>query len=168
MPDQYPLSSSVTSFRTFQDQIKEVVYLIQRLYQAKEHYTKELEKKYQVSVPQLHCLMTLYEEEPISPSNIAKLMMINSSTVTGIIDRLEQKGLVERSRNYRDRRVINICMTENGKLFIQKAPSPIHQKILDGLKNLSNGEREQIIESLTKISQMLDLDEQDLSLPLES
>ena len=75
------------------DQIREIIYQIQRLMQAGELYTKELNKTHEVSVPQLNCILALYEHGPLPPSQIAKHIMVRSSTVTGIIDRLEQKGL---------------------------------------------------------------------------
>jgi len=92
-----------------QDPIREIIYLIRRLMQAGELYTKELNKKYQVSAPQLNCLLARYENGPLNLSQIAKHIMVKSSTVTGIIDRLEQKMLVRRVRNSPDRRIITIC-----------------------------------------------------------
>ena len=77
---------------------KDIIYSIRRLMQAGELYTKELNKVYNISSAQLNCLLTLHENGPLPPSQIAKLMMVNSSTITGIMDRLEQKGRVKRMR----------------------------------------------------------------------
>jgi DNA-binding MarR family transcriptional regulator len=139
------------------DLIREIIYLNRRLVQAGELFTKELNKRYQVSAPQLHCLLALSEQGPLHPSQIAKYIMVKSSTVTGIIDRLESKGLVSRSRNSPDRRVINIQLTEEGKALARTAPFPIQQKIVDGLKKLPKHEIAQIVESLYKLTQMLDV-----------
>ena len=138
------------------DQIREIIYQIRRLMQAGGIYSKELNKKYQVSAPQLHCLLSLYENGPLPPSHIARFIMVKSSTVTGIIDRLEHKNLVRRMRNSRDRRVINIELTETGEILAQNAPPPIQQKIVDGLKNLSESKMEQIVRSLGMLTDMLD------------
>jgi len=146
----------VVNYDLLQDQIKQVIYLIRRLIQAEEFYTKELEKKYRVSVPQLGCLLALYENGPMPPSQVAKHIMVKSSTVTGIIDRLEQKGLVERSRISSDRRVITIGLTESGRMLAQNSPLPIQERIVDGYKNLPPNEREDIIRALKKLSSMLD------------
>ena len=83
--------------------------------QGSERYTKEINKKYNVSAAQVNCLLALHEYGPLPPSQIAKTILVNSSTVTGIIDRLEQKGLVERQRISPDRRVITVQLTESGK-----------------------------------------------------
>jgi DNA-binding MarR family transcriptional regulator len=149
--------SPATDFETPHDLVKEIIYEIRRLLQARELYTKELNKKYQVSAPQLNCLLALYENGPLPPSQIAKYIMVKSSTVTGIIDRLEQKGLVIRLRKSPDRRVITIELTEAGKRLADNAPPPIQQKIIDGLKRLPQGEIEEIVRGLTKLTHMLEV-----------
>lgn len=137
---------------------RDIIFSIRRIIHAQELYTKELNKKYQVSVAQLNCLLALYENGPLPPSQIARHIMVNSSTVTGIIDRLEQKGLVERFRNSKDRRVITIYLTEAGKHLAGNAPPPpIQQKIIDGLEKLSAHEIEMILRALNTLTNMLDV-----------
>jgi DNA-binding MarR family transcriptional regulator len=125
--------------------------------QAGELYTKELNKVYNVSSAQLNCLLTLHENGPLPPSQIAKLIMVNSSTVTGIIDRLEHKGLVKRLRISADRRIITVELTKNGKVLAENAPPPIQQKIFDGLSKLSEKELKSISKTLIKLTDMLDV-----------
>ena len=52
------------------DRTKEIIWLIRRLMQASELYTKELDKKYNVSAPQLSCLLALHENGPLPPSDV--------------------------------------------------------------------------------------------------
>jgi len=139
------------------DLVKEIIYQIRRLIQAKELYTKELTKKYQVSASQLNCLLALYEQGPLPLSQIATHIMVKSSTVTGIIDRLEQKGLVTRSRTSPDRRVITVELTESGRTLAENAPPPIQQKVLEGLERLPQSEMEKIVLGLKMLTQMLDV-----------
>ena len=146
------IPSDIHTIRT-----KEIVYSIRRLMQAGEHYTKELNKIYNVSAAQINCLLALHENGPLPPSQIAKHVMVNSSTVTGVIDRLEKKDLVKRFRISQDRRVITVELTKSGKMLAENAPSPIQQKIIDGLNQLSPSEIEQISLTLKKLTDMLDV-----------
>jgi len=139
------------------DHTKQIIFSIRRLIQASELYTKELNKKFQISAAQLNCILTLYEYGPLPPSKIADHMMVKSSTVTGVVDRLEKKGLAERMRNSPDRRVITIQLTDAGKQLAENAPPPIQQKIIDGLKNIGNAKKEQIVRSLNILTNMLDV-----------
>jgi DNA-binding MarR family transcriptional regulator len=137
--------------------IKEIIHQIRRLMQAGELYTKELNKNYQVSAPQLNCLLALYENGPLPASQIAKLIMVKASTVTGIIDRLELKRLVRRVRNSPDRRIINIELTEAGQKLTENAPPPIQRKIVDGLNKLPSSDIEHVVRGLTMLTQMLEV-----------
>jgi DNA-binding MarR family transcriptional regulator len=111
------------------DRVQKATYLIRRLMQAGAYYTKELNKNYGVSTAQIACLLALYEEGPSSPSHIANKIMVRSSTLTGIIDRLEQKGLVVRIRESMDRRIITIRLTEDGQRLAQSAPPVISPRL---------------------------------------
>jgi len=146
------ISGDIYTIRT-----KEIVYSIRRLMQAGEHYTKELNKIYNVSAAQINCLLALHENGPLPPSQIAKHVMVNSSTITGIIDRLEKKNLVKRLRISKDRRVITVELTKNGKILAENAPPPIQQKIIDGLNQLSPSEIEQTSLTLKRLTDMLDV-----------
>ena len=136
---------------------KDIIYSIRRLMQAGELYTKELNKVYNISSAQLYCLLILHENGPLPPSQIAKLMMVNSSTITGIIDRLEQKNLVTRMRISTDRRVITVELTKNGMILAKNAPPPIQHKLFDGLSKLSEKDIKKISDSLLKLTDMLDV-----------
>ncbi len=137
--------------------IREIIFQIRRLMQAGSLYTKELNKKHQVSSAQLNCLLALYENGPLSSSQIARHIFVKPSTVTGIIDRLEQKGLARRTRQSTDRRVITIELTESGERLSENAPPPIQQKIMDGLSRLSAREAESILQGLQTLTQMLEV-----------
>jgi DNA-binding MarR family transcriptional regulator len=145
------------------DCTKEIVFLLRKLMQGAEQYSKELNRKYQVSAPQLSCLLSLDENGPLPPSQIAKQIMVNSSTVTGIIDRLEQKGLVQRSRVSSDRRVITVNLTVEGKKLARNAPPPIQKKIIDGLQKLPLEQSRKIIEALKTLTEMLDVHDMDVT-----
>jgi DNA-binding MarR family transcriptional regulator len=139
------------------DQTRQIIFSIRRLIQASELYSKELNKKYQISAAQLNCVLTLNEYGPLPPSKIAQHMMVKSSTVTGVVDRLEKKGLAERMRNSPDRRMITIQLTKAGKKLAENAPPPIQQKIIDGLKQTKKAKKEQIVSSLNMLTDMLDV-----------
>ena len=158
-PNSAPTSAGITPEQAPPDRVQQTIYLIRKLMQSGAYYTKELNKKYNVSAPQIACLLALLDGGSMALSQIAKRIMVNSSTLTGIIDRLELKGLVARTRTSMDRRVITIELTEEGRKLAQNAPPPIQMKIVEGLKQLDEQEREQIIQALEKLAGMIDSQE---------
>jgi DNA-binding MarR family transcriptional regulator len=139
------------------DVIAEIVFQIKRLIQAEEYHTKALNKEYQVSAPQLNCLMALFKNGPLPPSQIARHILVESSTVTGVIDRLEQKGFVKRIRSSQDRRKIFIELTDSGRMLASFAPPPVQLKLHDGLKKLNYRELEKILEVLSMLTGLMDV-----------
>ncbi len=136
--------------------IRWTTWYVRRLVQAGDIHSKGLNKKYQVSQPQVSCIIALNEYGPLSLSKLAQYILVKPSTVTGIIDRLEQKGLVKRERNLTDRRVITIELTAAGQHLAEEAPPPIPETIIRGLTKLSAEEAEQIVNSLSILVGMLD------------
>jgi len=139
------------------DKTRIILFSIRKLIQAGELYSKELSKIHSISAAQLNCLLALFENGSLPPSQIAKYMLVKSSTVTGVVDRLEQKGLARRMRNSPDRRIVTIELTETGHQLAENAPPPIQQKIVDGLKKISEAEIDEIVFALTKLTDMLDV-----------
>jgi DNA-binding MarR family transcriptional regulator len=66
----------------------------------------------------MYVLERIYFNEKISIKDISKKYSIPPSTLTGIIDRLEKKELVERSRTAADRRAIELIPTIEGKAIV--------------------------------------------------
>ena len=155
-------SSHARPIEVPEDQVRGIIYQIRRLIQANDLHTRELNRKYQVSSPQLNCLMALYEHGSLPPSQIARFIVLKSSTVTGIIDRLEQKGFVRRVRRSSDRRVVTVELTEAGRILAEKAPPPLHQKIIQGLGRLSKEEIKKIVDGLSMLTCMLDVQDLDV------
>ena len=149
--------SSPGIFEGHGDLIKKLTYLIRRIIQAEELYKRELMKSHQVTPSQLMCLRALYEKGPLPPSQLAGLIMVKPSTVTGIIDHLEIKGLVERLRKATDRRLVIVELTPTGKDFYLNAPPPISQKMVDTIVKLSKSEMEKMVVSLNILVRKLDI-----------
>ena len=92
--------------------------------------------KYSVSSSQYTVLNTLMEDDGLSLSEIGKRVSIDKPAVTGIADRMEKDGLVERRRTSQDRRVIQLFMTEKGRALAEKTEgiaTQIDQKLVNVL-----------------------------------
>jgi DNA-binding MarR family transcriptional regulator len=77
---------------------------------------------YGITPPQWGALVRLSERDGQSLSEIGARALFDGPTMTGIVDRLEGSGLVERRRDSVDRRVINLYLTERGRSLIESLP----------------------------------------------
>ena len=135
-----------SAYRELSDSVLWIIWYLRRFVQADELYSKKLQKEYDISQGQLSCLVALYRYGPSSLSKLAEGILVKPGTVTGIIDRLEAKGLVIRKRSSSDRRVITIELTGKNHSFAENAPAPVQSSIIKGLSNLSNEELEEVLE----------------------
>jgi DNA-binding MarR family transcriptional regulator len=85
--------------------------------------------------PQLMALKALDRPRPMS--EVAAALACDSSNLTGITDRLEERGLVRRSADERDRRVKLLVLTDEGKRVRRKVVERLHQPpaVIDALSD---------------------------------
>ena len=68
-----------------------------------------------VSLPQLQFLLVVQEEGPRTVSELAHLLGMSMPSASAIIDRMDERGLLTRSRHSSDRRVVSVEITERGR-----------------------------------------------------
>lgn len=71
-----------------------------------------------ISMTHLHVLTMLRHHGPLSMSRLAELLDVSFSNTTGIVDRIEERGLVERTRVPDDRRVVLVRLTPAGERLL--------------------------------------------------
>lgn len=60
-------------------------------------------------------LTFLYENDRVTARELGALSTLDSATLTGILDRLEKGGFIERLPHPEDRRALQICLTDAGR-----------------------------------------------------
>ncbi len=71
-----------------------------------------------VSMAQLHIMYTVQRSGELNMSHLAEVMNVSLSNATGLIDRLEERGFVERSRVPTDRRIVLVRVTPAGEQML--------------------------------------------------
>ncbi|MDD3898774.1 MAG: MarR family transcriptional regulator [Syntrophomonadaceae bacterium] len=118
-----------------------------------KHLSSQLEA-YGVSIPQMFVLTCLYDENGITLKEIGNRTLIDSSSMTVLVDKLEKDNLVERHLDAEDRRAIRVLITEKGQAIAEemvKIGTEFNAQLYDmlgvgnqkefthGIKNILNG-----------------------------
>lgn len=74
-----------------------------------------------VTYPQYLTLLVLWEEDGASVKRLGERLALDSGTLTPLLKRLEQQGLVERRRSAEDERVVHVHLTSKGRALETKA-----------------------------------------------
>jgi MarR family transcriptional regulator, organic hydroperoxide resistance regulator len=114
--------------------------------------TKELAKRSNLTGPQLTVVKILETIGDLSLSELSDRIRAQNSTVTGIIDRMEREGLVQRVRSSEDRRVIRIHLTEKGAKLAADIPVEPMEILRGALGGLTPTETSDLLRIMTKIA----------------
>jgi DNA-binding MarR family transcriptional regulator len=117
--------------------------------------TKELAKRSNLTGPQLTILKILETIGDLSLSEVSDRIRAQNSTVTGIIDRMEREGLVQRVRSVEDRRVIRIHLTEKGEKLARSIPVEPMEVLRGALAGLAPAETKEFLRIMTKIAKRI-------------
>ena len=116
--------------------IKEIVDAIRRLYRAVYLDSSKMSRQFGLTGAQSGVLRNLFAHGALSSADLSRKLYVTPSNITGVIDRLERKGLVERIRKVGDRRVALITLTESGEELSKLLPDPIEKKLISELADL--------------------------------
>src|SRR6185312_16115 len=88
--------------------------LLMDLVMAERARIPQIAAEFRLSPPQVHALRVLSPEQPLPMGRLACALGCDASNVTGIVDRLEKRGLIERRASDHDRRVKLLVVTAEG------------------------------------------------------
>lgn len=136
----------------------EIVAALRRIMRAVDQHSRQLLEEYGLTGPQLIVLQAAARLRGAPPSALAREIHLSRPTVTGILDRLEKRGLVLRSPHPRDRRSFEISVTPSGARMLAAAPSLLQDRFLRELASIEDWERSMMLSTLQRIAAMMDAD----------
>ncbi len=95
----------------------------------------------------------LHDNDQITSSELGKRAMLDSATLTGVLDRLETASLVERKTHPEDRRAIQVCLTEKGKKLADELQEVMIVANKKFFENFSDSEQKDLQNLLIKIKE---------------
>lgn len=116
-PTLIPLQDAMSSVS-----LSEVFELIEQTARNLRHIQRQTVSESGLTPPQYAVLHLLWEKDGRPFKEFADFLVCSRATITGIIDTLERKGLVERKMNPEDRRSLLATLTADGRNMQQKTP----------------------------------------------
>lgn len=144
---------TMTQGLTLEDQI---VVAIRRIIRAIDLHSRHLTEQVGLTGPQLMALKAAAEREHASVGALAKAIHLSSPTLTGILDRLERRGLIHRVPDAQDRRSLVVTVTQAGRDVLALAPSLLQDRFRKELAQLVDWEQTMILATLQRIAAMME------------
>jgi DNA-binding MarR family transcriptional regulator len=139
----------------------EILIALRRIMRATDLQSQQLSRQSGLTVPQLLVMQAIAKEGSPSTSTLARHIVVSHATVTRIIDRLERDGVVKREKSSKDKRVVNVSLTDSGKSKLDAAPEPLQAEFLRRYRELESWEQQMLKSSLLRIATMMDAENLD-------
>lgn len=132
--------------------VDRILEAIVYLYTESRRVTKALARQHGLTGPQVTALKILESLGELSLSELSARMSAKNSTITGLVDRMEQGGLVRRERSEHDRRVVHIRATDKGQAIAAAIPVTAMEMFGSALRSLSGRDRAELMRILSLLA----------------
>lgn len=140
-------------------QERSIVRSLRQIIRAVALYSRELQRSRSLTTTQLATLRQLARRGPVSAGELARAISVSQATITGVLDRLERPGLIQRRRDARDRRRVVVELTAAGEDAVRDSPPPLHERFMVRLAALPERQRQEIDRTLRKIVAMMEAED---------
>lgn len=143
----------MTSSMSIEDQI---LAALRRIIRAVDLHSRRLVEQTGLTGPQLVTLREAARLGSPSAGSLAKAANLSQATVTGILDRLERRGFIARTRSGADRRSVVVTVTDAGRAMLQSSPSLLQDQFCQQLQQVEAWEQNMILAILQRIAGMME------------
>jgi DNA-binding MarR family transcriptional regulator len=137
----------------------EIIAALRQIAQAIDTYSRQLLSECGLSAPQIGTMRELARRRISTPSELAEALHLSPQTMAGILQRLEQRGLIQRARDENDKRSFRVQLTDTGAAAEAKAPPLLRDEFTTQLNRLPTWEQTQILTTLQRLAFMMHADE---------
>jgi len=109
-----------------------------------------------LSLVHLNLLMLLRFNGPLTMSRLAEMLDVSVASATGIVDRMEKKGVVERRRNDEDRRVVEVHVTEKGEQVFTAMQAERQSNMMKMVSKISDSDLSALLKGLRAVREARD------------
>jgi DNA-binding MarR family transcriptional regulator len=104
---------------------------------------------------QYYLLRYIKRKAKCTSTELASMFGVNKSAITAMTNRLVKKGLIQRTRDQNDRRVVYLTLTERGDEWITETEEKIHKLVESFITKFSEEEIETFIQTYEKLARIL-------------
>lgn len=129
-----------------------VNFALTRAQNTVNQYFKTRLAPHGVTPGQYGILKCLWDENGLTVKQIAERMYLDSSTITGLLDRMEQKGLIKRGPDPTDRRALSVVLTAEGQRLEGPVSEAIARANQEVLKDVGDAEAQKLMQLLFDVA----------------
>lgn len=133
-----------------------VMKSIRRIVRAIDMRSKKVARETGLTIPQIVILHAVDELGKVTTASLSKHVDLSAATTVTILDKLESRDLVTRTRSAADRRIVHTTLTDKGAQVLQGAPPVFDWLFSKAFDELPAAERQKIIEAFRTVADLLE------------
>ncbi|MCC5847443.1 MAG: MarR family transcriptional regulator [Verrucomicrobia bacterium] len=131
---------------------EDVLHVIREIMHFADMRSRRLLREIGLSSTQAGVLHALADGEAHNAGEIAKSLSLTGATISGVLDRLEQKGMLVRVRRQEDRRKVAVRILPKGLALLKEIPDRFQDHFLQKFEELSAADRTRIHQALQEVA----------------
>ncbi|MEW8034325.1 MAG: MarR family transcriptional regulator [Candidatus Thiodiazotropha endolucinida] len=145
-----------------------ILIALRRVIRAIDRHSRNLVQSHGLTGPQALLLTEIVRSGSLTGSELAKRVSLSQATVTDVVKRLEGRKLLQRKRDTNDKRRVLLSATEQGEIQVKQSVPLLQEKFQDRLSELKYWEQNQLLSSLQRIAEMMNVEDLDAAPMLTS
>ena len=116
-----------------------------------------------ITTEQFTVLQFISQNEDVTSTQIAHAMGVGKSSITALVNRLVERGMIKRQRNENDRRIVYLNLTNEGIYVVKETEEAIYRYLEEKLIHFTIDDIQGFLLSLEKLAQLMEDEEGDIS-----
>jgi MarR family 2-MHQ and catechol resistance regulon transcriptional repressor len=135
-----------------ENEMQELIYAMREILKLLSKMTLKVMAKENITEQQM-AVLNILMKGPVQMNQLCRELIVSSPNITTLVDRMEKKGLVNRTEDVKDRRKTEIQLTPNGKKLFDAAKDKYREYLQESLRTLTPQEREKLSQLLGKLKE---------------
>lgn len=140
------------------DEVTQIIRSIRKVIQGFSVHSKRQFRRSGLTMPQLMALRAIAaaDVKEVTAAYVAPRIQLSAATITGVLDRLERAGLINRKRTSSDRRKVCLGITPKGRKELERLSVSFQDRFAAKLADLKDAERKTLLKSLETLITLID------------
>lgn len=138
-----------------QDELRAVEKALRRILRANDLQSRALTKSIGLTAPQLAVLRAIVSLGEVTTTALSAEADLSPATVITILDKLEERSIIQRYRSTHDRRIVHTRLTDKGRMLVASAPEPLGESFATRFAALATQQRQEIMHALVLLADMM-------------
>lgn len=145
------------------NRLQEALIALRQIQRRTEEASRRLASTAKLTPSQFKVLQLLSDNGALTAGDLSTRTFLKHATITSLLDRLEERRMISRSRSEEDRRKVIVHLEPDGGRALCRAPDLLQDQFSQRFEALQDWEKGMIVAALEKVSSMLDAENMEVA-----